>query len=67
MKIETRLKREGRICYKKGEEKGLWFERQCLQDVIASKTAKKEDCKFEKDLLKQWSKYTEADYSSGWE
>ena len=67
MKVERRLKKQGRVCYKKNEEVGLWYELRCLEDVIASKTAKSEDCKLEKGLLKSFSNYSEADYSSGWE
>jgi len=63
MKVKTKLKRQGRICYKKGQEVGLWYEIQCLKDDIASKSARGEDCKFEKGLLKSFSQFTEAQYS----
>ena len=63
MKIETRLKRRGRLCYKKGQEVGLWYEIKCLKDDIGSKKAKGEDYKFEKGLLKSFSRFTEAQYS----
>ena len=66
MKIETRLKRQGRLCYRKNEEVGLWYEIKCLEGVIANKTARGEDCKFEKGLLKSFRNYSEADYSSEW-
>jgi len=62
MKIETRLKRQGRVCYSKGSEKGLYYEIKTVEDVIANKKGK--DCSFEKSLLRSWRKYTEADYSS---
>ena len=63
MKIETKLKRQGRICYKEGEEVGLWFEIKCLKENIADKSARGKDCKFEKGLLKSFSGFTEAQYS----
>lgn len=64
-KISRRLVKDGRVCYKMGEEKGLWYERKCVQDVIKNKTARSENCEFEKRLLKSWEGYSEADYSYG--
>ena len=64
MKIETRLKRQNRINHTEGSEKGLYYEKEIVGEVIKSKEARGEDCKFEKSLLRSWRKYTEADYSS---
>jgi len=44
-------------CYKKGSERGPWFEIQCTREVIISKEAKGEDASYERSLLKAWSKY----------
>jgi len=66
-KVKKRLIKEGRLCYKKGEERGLWYELRCLQATIKNKTARGENCRFEKKLLKSYSQYTEASYSEGWE
>ena len=63
MKLETKLKRQGRLCYKKGQEVGLWYEILCLENVITNKRKRGADCKFEKELLKSYSKFTEAQYS----
>ena len=63
MKIKTRLQRQGRVCHKKGDERGLWFERQHLEEVIKNKTERGKDCRFEKALLKSWVKWTETEYS----
>ena len=54
----------GGICYRKGGEKGLWFERKTVEDVIASKKKRKVDASFEKRLLKSFNKYTETDYAN---
>ena len=65
-KIKKRLIKEGRLCYKKGQEVGLYYEKKCLEDVIKNKEARGEDASFEQKLLKSWANYSEADYSSGW-
>jgi len=52
------------VCYKKGSERGLWYEIQCIQEVIDSKTSRDEDCTLEKKLLKSYKKYTEVDYKN---
>ena len=62
-KIKRRLIKEGRLCYKKWEEVGLWYEIKTLKDVIKNKASRNEDCRFEKKLLKSYSQYTEASYS----
>lgn len=65
-KIKKRLVKEGRLSHKKGEEVGVWYEKECIQDVVTNKTARGEDCKFERKLLESLSNCSEADYSSGW-
>jgi len=47
----------GEVCYRKGYEKGPYFEIKCVQDIIVSKEAKGEDATFERRLLESWSKY----------
>ena len=47
----------GEICYKKGEQRGPWYEIKCTQDVVRNKEARGEDASFERALLKSWSKY----------
>jgi len=54
----------GGVCYKEGSERGLWYEIQCIQEVIDSKTSRNENCDFEQKLLKSYKKYTEADYKN---
>ena len=51
------------ICYRKGYEKGLYFEIKCLEDVVASKEKRGVDATFEKDILKSYRKYSEKDYA----
>jgi len=50
------------VCKIKGRERGLWFEIQCLQNNIISKTARGKDCSFEKKILKSYKNYSEEDY-----
>ena len=47
----------GEVCYRKGFEKGPWFEIQCVLDNILSKESRGEDASFERSLLRSWSKY----------
>lgn len=54
----------GGICYRKGYEQGRWFELKTLEECIASKKERGEDCKFEKRLLKAWKKLPEKDFNS---
>ena len=63
MKVKTRLKRQGRLCYRNDEEVGLWYEIKCQEDLIKSPTASREDKKFARQLLKSYKTFTEADYS----
>ena len=54
----------GGICYRKNNERGLWFEIKCTEDVIRNKKKRGEDCKHEKKVLKSLQKLTEGDYSN---
>jgi len=47
----------GEVCKQVGKERGPWFEIKCAKDNIISKEAKGQDAKFERGLLKVWSKY----------
>lgn len=47
----------GRACFRKGFERGPWYEIKCEVDIIKSKEAKGQDASFERDLLKAWSGY----------
>ena len=49
-------------CYRKGFERGLWFELKAITEVIAAKKARGEDASFERELLKAYRKCTETDY-----
>ena len=51
----------GGICYRKGYERGPWYEIECTRAVIVGKEAKGKDASFERKLLKAGSKYP------GWE
>ena len=53
------------ICYHRGSEKGLWYEIRCIEQDIASKKKRNVDCRFEKELLKSYKKFTEEDYRDG--
>jgi len=53
----------GGVCYRKGYEKGLWFEIKCIKQDIASKTQRSVDCHFERGILKAYEKLTEKDYA----
>lgn len=46
----------------KHSERGYRFEIGCIQDTIAGKTARGENCDFEKNLLKAWGKYFKGDH-----
>lgn len=63
MKIKTRLRRQGRVCHKEGEEVGLYYELQCLKECIAITKSLDKPTKFEDGLLKAYSGITEAQYS----
>lgn len=54
----------GGVCYQRYHERGLWFERKCIKDVIASKKKRGLDASFEKKILKAYQKYSEADYAN---
>ena len=47
----------GEVNHRKGHERGLWYEIQCIADTIKSKEAKGKDASFERDLLRSWAKY----------
>ena len=47
----------GEICYRKGYERGPWFEIQEVRKIIIWKEAHGEDASFERKLLKSWAKY----------
>jgi len=51
----------GEICKKEGSQRGPHFEIKCVKEVIVNKEARGEDASFERNLLKEWSKY------KGWE
>ena len=51
----------GGICYRKGYERGIWFEINCVKEVIVNKEAKGLDASLERGLLKTWANY------EGWE
>lgn len=48
-------------CYKKNKERGIWFQIQCVKDIVERKEANGEDASFERELLEAWSKH------KGWE
>lgn len=50
------------ICYRKGYEKGLWYEIQSITETIEIKRQLGKDASFEKGLLKAYKKYSEEDY-----
>lgn len=54
----------GGVCYRKGMERGLWYELKCQEDIIASPTASQKDKAFARQLLKSYKKFTEKDYAS---
>ena len=47
----------GEVCYRKGYERGPWYEIKCIKEIIVNKKARGEDAKFEESLLRSWSKY----------
>jgi len=51
----------GEITYRKGYERGPYYEIKCIQEVIIGKAARGENATFERDLLKSWAEYP------GWE
>ena len=50
------------ICYRKGYERGLWYEIQSIAETIEIKKKLGKDTSFEKGLLKAYRKYSEKDY-----
>lgn len=51
------------ICYKKGSERGLWFEIKSIEEIIAIKKDLGKDTSFEKRLLRSYKKYSETEYA----
>jgi len=47
----------GEICFRKGYERGPYFEIKCIKEDIITKEAKGEDASFQRSLLKSWAKY----------
>lgn len=47
----------GEVCYKRGRERGPWYEINCVRETIVNKEARGEDASFERGLLKSWSKF----------
>lgn len=47
----------GTNCYKKGRERGPWYEIKCIRATIRAKEARGADASFERGLLKAWAKY----------
>ena len=43
--------------HKKGEEKGNWCQIKSVKEVIANKEMRGESAKFERELLRSWSRY----------
>ena len=43
--------------HKKGEEKGNWYQIKSVKEVIANKEMRGESVKFERELLRSWSRY----------
>lgn len=52
----------GGVCYKKNQERGLWFEIKKLEELIANDTIDEEYRKFCKKLLRSYKKYSQKDY-----
>ena len=55
--IPRRKKMGGEICYRKGFERGPWFEIQEMKNLIIAKEASGEDATRERKILKSWTKY----------
>ena len=53
------------ICYRKGHERGLWFEIKCIEECIAIRKELGKDVSFEKKILQSYKKYSEKDYADG--
>lgn len=47
-------------CYRKGYERGLWYEIKCLEDTIRAKEAAGKDTTFENELLTSFRAYAKA-------
>jgi len=50
----------GGVCHTKNKERGIYFEIQCLQELVDSPTARDEDKKLAKKILKCWSKVSDT-------
>lgn len=53
----------GGRCYKRGSERGAWYELKCLHETIAALEASGGDAGWERQLLAAWLKVPE--YSAG--
>ena len=51
------------LCYRKYHERGLWFEMKCLEELIASPTARENDKELAKKILKAYKQLSEKDYN----
>jgi len=47
----------GGICYRKGKERGAWYEIECMKQSIIGREAGGQRDNFGRDLLKAWSEY----------
>ncbi len=47
----------GEVCYRKGYERGPWFEIECVKQTILSKEDRGGDASFERNILTSWAKY----------
>ena len=52
----------GGACYKKGHERGLWFEIKCLEATIEAKEKNGQDASFEKEILESYRNFSSEDY-----
>lgn len=52
----------GAPCRQKGRESGLWYEKKCLEDLVASSTISDKERAFAKKILKSYKKLSEGDY-----
>lgn len=50
------------ICYRKGYEKGLWYEIKTLEDLIHNPQAGEKDREYAKTLVRAYRKLSEKDY-----
>jgi len=47
----------GGNCYRKGYERGPWFEIKSMADIIKTKETNGHDATYERSLLKSWADY----------